>query len=421
VSIVNDAANERPVHLIVRDDEVRSPVTVFFRLLLVIPHLIWLSLWGIAAFLAVILNWFATLFAGQSPDGLHNFLASYIRYAIHVGAYLFLVADPYPGFDGKPGYPVDVEISPPQPQNRWTVGFRLILVLPASLFAGTLAYVGGRSGVGYFYGLLGIVAFLGWFACLARSRMPRGLRDAAAYALAYSAQLDAYFFLLTDRYPDSDPLAALDEVPTRTDPIRLQADDDLHRSRVTVFFRLLLAIPHLIWLYLWGIAAFFAVILNWFATLFAGRSPEGLHRFLSTYLRYQTHVYAYLLLTAEPFPTFGGQEGSYPVDLSIEGPRDQNRWTVGFRVVFAIPAVLVASAYLNVMLAAALLGWFATLATGEMPRGLRSAQTLALRYAAQYNGYLLLLTDSYPYSGPSVNAVPVTDVPEVASPMPMPA
>jgi hypothetical protein len=416
------AVNERPVHLIVRDDEIRNPLTVFFRLLLVIPHLIWLSLWGIAAFVAVILNWFATLFAGQSPEGLHNFLARYIRYAIHVGAYLFLVADPYPDFGGSPGYPVDVEIAPSRPQNRWTVGFRLILAVPALLFASVLT-TSGRWGGGYnfSFGLLGIVAFLGWFACLARSRMPRGLRDAAAYALAYSAQLDAYLFLLTDRYPDSDPLGALDDVPLREDPIRLQADEDLRRSRVTVFFRLLLAIPHLIWLFLWGIAAFFAVIANWFATLFSGRSPAALHRFLSAYLRYQTHVYAYLLLTAEPFPGFTGEQGSYPVDLSIESPREQNRWTVGFRIVLALPAALIASAYSNVAIVAAFLGWFAALATGEMPRGLRSAQTLALRYSAQYNGYVYLLTQSYPYSGPSLNAVPVADAPEVAPPVPMPA
>jgi hypothetical protein len=415
------AVNERPVHLIVRDDEVRSRLTVFFRLLLAIPHLIWLSLWGTVALLAVIVNWFATLFAGQSPQGLHSFLAAYVRYAIHVGAYLFLVANPFPDFTGKPGYPIDVEIAPPQRQNRWTVGFRLILVIPAAMLAGTLASSSGRVGGGAFVGLLGTVAFLSWFAALARARMPRGLRDAGAYALAYSAQLDAYLFLLTDRYPSGDPLAALDDVPLRADPIRLQADAELRRSRLTVFFRLLLALPHLIWLYLWGIAALVAVILNWFATLFRGRSPAGLHRFLATYLRYQTHVYAYLYLTANPFPGFTGREGSYPVDLSIEEPQVQNRWTVGFRIVLALPAIFVAAAYSNVLNLAALLGWFAALFTGRMPNGLRGAQALALRYSAQANGYLYLLTGSYPYSGPSLNAIAVSDVPEVAPPMPMPA
>ena len=303
------------------------------------------------------------------------------------------------------------------------MGFRLFLAVPAILFAAALSSGGasvGRNGVNY-AGLLGVVALLGWFASLARARMPRGLRDVATYALAYSAQLDAYLLLLTDRYPNSDPLAALEDLPARSDPISLQADEELQRTRLTVFFRLLLVIPHLIWLYLWGIAALLALIANWFATLINGSSPEGLHRFLSAYLRYATHVYAYLILTADPFPGFTGEQGSYPVDLSIEGPREQNRWTVGFRIVLAIPALLVASAYHTVAAVAALLGWFAALATGEMPRGLRRAQTLALRYAAQTYGYLFLLTESYPYSGPSLSPVPVTDLPETPAPVPMPA
>ncbi|HEV3228587.1 MAG TPA: DUF4389 domain-containing protein, partial [Solirubrobacteraceae bacterium] len=58
-------------------------------------------------------------------------------------------------------------------------------------------------------------------------------------------------------------------------PIRLIVTDDLRRSRLTVFFRLLLAIPHFIWLALWTVAALVAAVANWFATLFSGRSPGG--------------------------------------------------------------------------------------------------------------------------------------------------
>ena len=43
-------------------------------------------------------------------------------------------------------------------------------------------------------------------------------------------------------------------------PVRLVGGDDLRRSRLTVFFRLLLLIPHVIVLALYGIAAFFAAI-----------------------------------------------------------------------------------------------------------------------------------------------------------------
>jgi hypothetical protein len=49
--------------------------------------------------------------------------------------------------------------------------------------------------------------------------------------------------------------------------------DGLERSRLTVFFRLLPAIPHLIWLTLWALVAYLAAILNWFAVLITGVSP----------------------------------------------------------------------------------------------------------------------------------------------------
>ena len=39
--------------------------------------------------------------------------------------------------------------------------------------------------------------------------------------------------------------------------------------------------------------------------------------------------------------------------------------------------------------------------TGRMPRGLRNSIAAGVRYWAQARGYLYLLTDRYPYAGPS--------------------
>src|SRR5437016_4167895 len=90
----------------------------------------------------------------------------------------------------------------------------------------------------------------------------------------------------------------------RRHPIRLVVNDDRRRNRLTVLFRVILVIPHLIWLAIWSIGAFVAAVLNWFATLATARSPDGLHNFLALYVKYATHVYAYLLLAAGPYPPF---------------------------------------------------------------------------------------------------------------------
>jgi len=61
-------------------------------------------------------------------------------------------------------------------------------------------------------------------------------------------------------------------------PIRLVVrDDDLRRSRLTVFFRLFLAIPLFIWLLLWGIAAYVVAFVLWLAVLINAEAPRGLH------------------------------------------------------------------------------------------------------------------------------------------------
>jgi hypothetical protein len=396
--------SDRAIRLSVRDPDLeRSRWTVAFRVVLAFPHFFWAAGWFSVAATLSIANWIATLASGTAPKMFHDFLSAYVRYVVHLIAYLSLAANPYPDFTGRPGYPVDVEIDPAAPQNRWVTGFRLILAIPAIMLADTLLGGGTTTlggSIGTSGGVVATVAFLGWFACLFTGRMPHGFRDLNAYCIGYSAQAIGYLLLLTDRYPNSDPAVYESANVYRTDPIRLHVTDDLRRSRLTVFFRLLLAIPHFVWLTLWGIAAFFAVIANWFVTLFRGRPAAPLHRFIAGLLRYQTHVYAFLQLVANPFPGFTGRPGSYPVEVEIEPAERQNRWKTGFRLILAFPAFMVAGALATSAYVAALLSWFYALVRGRVPRGLRNLGAFQLRYSAQAFGYLFLLTDRYPYSGP---------------------
>ena len=276
--------------IVVTDDLERSRLTVFFRLILVIPHLIVLALFSILALVIAIINWFWALFTRNTVA--HDMQSRYLRYATHVLGYLNLAANPYPGFEGAPGsYPLDPQIPPQEPQNRWKTGFRLVLIFPAATLASALGVTASSSYSGYYsFGLITTVAFLAWFAIMAIGRMPRGLRDLSVYCLNYGIQYWAYLLIVTDRYPDSDPLTrSYGPDPAPDHPIRISEDAELRRSRLTVFFRLLLFLPHYVWLVLWGIAVFFTVIANWFVTLFAGRPADALHRFNGAYLRY-THA-----------------------------------------------------------------------------------------------------------------------------------
>ncbi len=183
---------------------------------------------------------------------------------------------------------------------------------------------------------------------------------------------------------------------TTTHPIRLVVNDDLQRTRLTVFFRLILAIPLFLWAVLWGVIALLAWIVNWFATLFMGQSPDGLHNFLGTFLRYTTHVRAYTLLVADPYPPFTGKQGTYPIDLEIDPPQRQNRLTVFLRGILAIPALFLSNLLSQLNQLLAIFSWFIALVTGRVPEGIRNFAALAIRIETQTYAYALLLTGRYP-------------------------
>jgi Domain of unknown function (DUF4389) len=425
-----------PIRLDVDDDLERSRLTVFFRLILAIPLFVWLFGWTIVVVVVAVFGWLAALVLGRLPHALHRFFAAYVRCATQVGAYLSIAANPYPSFTGEPGYPVEVAIPrEPQQQARWKIALRLVLAVPALALAAVLGSgLGGgggssstsedvstaqffaTSGVG---GVAAVCAILIWFAALATGRAPLGLRNLAAYGVGYTAQAYAYVLLVTDRYPNSNPeaLGPAWELPPH--PVRLALDDDGRRSRLTVLFRLLLAIPHIVWVVLWSILAFLAAIANWFVVLVRGRSAGALHRFLAAYVRYYAHLDAFIFLVANPFPGFVGAPG-YPVDIAIGEPERQSRWKTLFRLFLAIPAFIVTSALNAALVVVGILGWFAALVTGRMPTGLRNLGAYAVRYLSQTNAYFLVLTDAYPHASPALRAPPEPEPEFAPEPEPEP-
>jgi len=75
-------------------------------------------------------------------------------------------------------------------------------------------------------------------------------------------------------------------------------------SRLTTFFRYILAIPHAICLYFLGIAAGVVAFISWWAILFTGRYPRWAFDFVSGYLRWSTRAQGYYLLLTDEYPPF---------------------------------------------------------------------------------------------------------------------
>jgi uncharacterized protein DUF4389 len=188
-----------------------------------------------------------------------------------------------------------------------------------------------------------------------------------------------------------------DDRAMRTHPVTFAADYVERRSRVTTFFRLVLVIPHAIVAFAWSIAAAVVVILAWFALVFTGRWPQGMYAFLAGYTRYVTAVYGYMYLMTDVYPPFSGATDAYPVHLAIAPPREHySRMKALFRIVLAIPVLIISYAMQIVAQIGAFLSWFAIVALGRQPRGLQEMTGLGLSYQQRSLAYVLLVTEDWP-------------------------
>jgi len=388
------------------------------RGLLAIPHLLLLFVWSVGAVLVAPINWFAVVFTGRTPEILHAFCAALVRYNVQVWAYVACLADEYPRFDGAAGhYPIEVEIDAPAPQRRWTAWLRLPLLLPPLVLSIAVVGPGALVAIPAAFSVVGLVwlfsfvagalTVAAWVTAIFRPAPSRGVAELLTWALGYGAQVYGYAMLVTDRYPDAG--LALEPPAGRASEHAIRAtldDDDGSRSRLVAFFRFQLVAPHTAWLFLWGVLLIPVSLVSWLILLFAGRPWRPLYRFAAAYVRYWSHVSAFASYATRPFPGFTGEVGRYPFELTTGEPRAQHRAHTLFRLLLAIPAMVLWYLLANALTLVAFAAWVVGTIRGRTPSGIRDLAAYAVRYGAQLLAYLLLVTDRYPDSGSASASAP---------------
>ena len=178
------------------------------------------------------------------------------------------------------------------------------------------------------------------------------------------------------------------------------------RNRLTVAFRAILAIPH--WLLVGdptedvgggviGTAASVVAIISWFAIVFTGRQPRGLWDFTNFYMRWRGNALAYMALLRDEYPPFGPGDGSYPASFGVDAfPETRDRLSVGLRLIYAIPHLIVLFFLGIAWLVTVIIGWFAILFTGRYPEGLYTFGAGYMRWSLRVEAYVLLMRDEYP-------------------------
>jgi len=209
-------------------------------------------------------------------------------------------------------YPVTITVEPALTnRNRVTTAFRIILAIPHLILVGGAALgvsagmnAGGKTSLGSEGGLLGAVAgflaIVSWVTILISGIHIVGIRQFTTFFMRWRVRAIAYLMLLEDAYPPFGdmPYPASIEIVDPAGP----------RDRVSVAFRLILAIPHFIVLFFVLIGWCVTTIVAWCAIVLTGDYPQGLYGFGVGTLRWLLRVQAYLLLLVDEYPPFSLEE-----------------------------------------------------------------------------------------------------------------
>jgi hypothetical protein len=200
----------------------------------------------------------------------------------------------------EPSYPVSFEAEYPEQLGRLSSAFRIILYIPVAIF---LALVGGQAFSYSDFGDVTSITLAGgggivlaiWAAVLVRQYIPHWLFDFQVALMRFQARAYGYLALLTDRFP-----AFEGEYPIN---FEVSYPDRLNRWKVAIW-KIITSIPHIIILIFLYVAALVVVMIAWFAILFTGRYPQGLHTFVAGVFRWSFRVQAYIYSLTDEYPPF---------------------------------------------------------------------------------------------------------------------
>ena len=180
------------------------------------------------------------------------------------------------------GYPARLEVDYPERLNRLTTLLRPILAIPVFILASLLVAV-----------VIPTVLML-----LFRRKYPRWWFDFNVELTRFQSRVNAYTWLLTDRYPSTDEQQS---VHVEVD----YPDAATELSRWLPLLKWLLALPHYIVLALFSYLTFPVVLIAWVGILVTGRYPRELFILMVGYGRWNLRVGAYTtLLVTDRYPPF---------------------------------------------------------------------------------------------------------------------
>ncbi len=176
-----------------------------------------------------------------------------------------------------------------------------------------------------------------------------------------------------------------------------------NRDRVTVLFRGILVFPMFIYLgslmqaWHWGISSVVFTVPVILTLIFRGKYPSYILTFNHAMLELSTRITAYVLFLTDDYPSIERNENVAVLFPDVEGGKKLSRWQPIFKVIFAIPLIILGIIYTVLSIILSFLAWIHILVTGKYPDPVIKWVIGCIKYWNRLIGYAgVLVTDEYP-------------------------
>lgn len=176
-----------------------------------------------------------------------------------------------------------------------------------------------------------------------------------------------------------------------------------NRDKKTVFWRGILAVPVIIFaaafteMAHWGWTSGFLVVPTLLAIVFTGKYPSYVLNFNHALIELQTRITAYVLLLTDDYPSIERNPKIAVLLPDVDGGKKLGRILQIFKIIFAIPLVIVGLIYAIGAMFVTFVAWINTWSTGTYPKWALEYILGTISFWNRIYGYaLLMVTDEYP-------------------------
>ncbi len=175
------------------------------------------------------------------------------------------------------------------------------------------------------------------------------------------------------------------------------------RNKKTVFWRGILAFPVVVFIASfstmsdWGWTSGFLILPTLLALVFRGVYPSYVLTFNHALIELNARIAAYVLLLTDDYPSIERNPKIAVLLPDVDGGKKLGRFIQIFKIIFAIPLIIVGLFYAFAALVVSFFAWIHTWSTGRYPEWAVGIVLGTIQFWNRLYGYaLLLVTDEYP-------------------------